>query len=659
MEFGGKSKTEKIVNILLNIFIFIFGIILLISIYSNIQTKILKKSYSDFFGISIFEVQTGSMSDAINPGDWIIVKSSRNFKLNDIVTYKYNDEFVTHRIIEAYSSTYVTKGDANNTKDDPINKDQIVGKVIKVLPNFGIFKKTIFNPVVLLSLILTMLICNFLFKKTKENNIKVLNEKIDVKKAVSNVTQKITTKKRKTVKSVKSVKKQPIKELEIIPDKIEENVVQEIDQNELNEENLQYIPVDISELDDTFLEIAKNEIEEPKNEEIKVEVEPKEEQKKTSTKINLELLDNKAKKSKNVIDKVITIKIEELNEIINIIESENKVQVNEPTIKNLLMSAYIDAKYYNYYGDDIDNTSKKQTIKINKYLQHRSEVIKSDYKGSDTKYNEKVDKFLEVFDLINNLEQAKDSITDTKAKNEYYKKEITKFSKNRKWNNSKIKSTITEIMKVQRNYIGIVDYLFKKLETNMFELNVNKLSSRKNLYGLSLTHNINFSKVYSDYIIDKTYSEGVVAEDKMTIMLTLLSTNIASDMLTGNFNKKYILVVPKSLFSKEKKFEKILKSIDDEYAKDNVILLSTYECLNKYKTLIKKLKQQGFHFSTVLNNNSKIEEKYYKNLYLVDYIFVDKKLSNVVKVLSTLPEDLADKVVYEDITEEVGDFGGE
>ena len=214
-------------------------------------------------------------------------------------------------------------------------------------------------------------------------------------------------------------------------------------------------------------------------------------------------------------------------------------------------------------------------------------------------------------------------------------------------------------MKVQRNYIGIVDYLFKKLETNMFELNVNKLSSRKNLYGLSLTHNINFSKVYSDYIIDKTYSEGVVAEDKMTIMLTLLSTNIASDMLTGNFNKKYILVVPKSLFSKEKKFEKILKSIDDEYAKDNVILLSTYECLNKYKTLIKKLKQQGFHFSTVLNNNSKIEEKYYKNLYLVDYIFVDKKLSNVVKVLSTLPEDLADKVVYEDITEEVGDFGGE
>ena len=81
--------------------------------------------------------------------------------------------------------------------------------------------------------------------------------------------------------------------------------------------------------------------------------------------------------------------------------------------------------------------------------------------------------------------------------------------------------------------------------------------------------------------------------------------------------------------------------------------------LKNYKTLIKKLKQQGFHFSTVLNNNSKIEEKYYKTLYLVDYIFVDKKLSNVVKVLSTLPEDLADKVVYEDITEEVGDFGGE
>ena len=78
----------------------------------------------------MFEVQTGSMKDAINPGDMIIVKSDSDIKLNDIVTYKQGEEFITHRVIEAYNETYVTQGDANNVKDEPITKGQFVGKVV-------------------------------------------------------------------------------------------------------------------------------------------------------------------------------------------------------------------------------------------------------------------------------------------------------------------------------------------------------------------------------------------------------------------------------------------------------------------------------------------------------------------------------------------------
>ena len=43
--------------------------------------------------------------------------------------------------------TYVTKGDANNSKDEPISKEQIVGKVVKIIPGFGIIRKTILNPI--------------------------------------------------------------------------------------------------------------------------------------------------------------------------------------------------------------------------------------------------------------------------------------------------------------------------------------------------------------------------------------------------------------------------------------------------------------------------------------------------------------------------------
>jgi signal peptidase I len=131
MKSKKKNFVEETINYFLAILILIFGIVLLISIYTSVQTKILGNDYSDFFGYSIFEVQTGSMADTINAGDWVIVKLTQKVELNDIVTYELGGEYITHRVIEVYSNTYITKGDANSGKDDPIKQDQIVGKVVK------------------------------------------------------------------------------------------------------------------------------------------------------------------------------------------------------------------------------------------------------------------------------------------------------------------------------------------------------------------------------------------------------------------------------------------------------------------------------------------------------------------------------------------------
>ena len=62
---------SKILNIIMNILIFIFGIVLLISIYNIIQVNVLGNEKSSFFGYSLFEVQSGSMSPAIEKGDWM------------------------------------------------------------------------------------------------------------------------------------------------------------------------------------------------------------------------------------------------------------------------------------------------------------------------------------------------------------------------------------------------------------------------------------------------------------------------------------------------------------------------------------------------------------------------------------------------------------
>ena len=112
---------EKLINMILDILIVICGFFLLVFIYNNVQVKILGNEYSSFFGYSTFEVQTGSMADTINPGDWIVVKITKNVKLNDIITYSQKGEFITHRVVETYKDSFITKGYSNNSKDSAIN----------------------------------------------------------------------------------------------------------------------------------------------------------------------------------------------------------------------------------------------------------------------------------------------------------------------------------------------------------------------------------------------------------------------------------------------------------------------------------------------------------------------------------------------------------
>ena len=668
MESKKKGLTQSILNIALNVFIIFFGIILLITIYNSIQTKVLKKSYSDFFGYSIFEVQTGSMADAINAGDWIIVKKQKKFKLNDIVTYKQNNEFITHRIIEAYNGTFVTKGDANNTKDEPIDERQIVGKVVKILSNFGILKKTIFNPIVILVIIANIFIISKLLKN-KENtkdevNDKVTSINIDIPKVnVDKLKEKIKINQKK--KEKKKIEKPVIKEEEIKNDNEEEidtikedNEQVELKEEVINEEVSQFIPVDITEIDDTLLEIADNEMKE-KQEEDKKKKEEVIKEEKIPTKINAEIFEsNKLKKAKNVIDKIITIKVEELNEIFNTIYT-NKLTVNEPSIKNTLMSSYIDSRYYNYYGFEEYEYLKNSSTKIENYLKDISEKIKFNYNGTDTKYNDKVNTILNIFILINRIEYARETITDLKAKTEYYKKEFNTYMKNNKIEINNVSTIISDIMKVQRNYIGIREYFYKKLESPMFNLSLNKLSRIKNAYGVMLEHSISFSKIYSDYIIDKTYNEGTIAEDKIVILLTMLDAIISKDMLKGTFNKKYLVNMPNSLLTKEKKIERTLKLVEDEYAKENVIFLVDIKDFVSKDILIKKKVKAGYKFAVIISEEYPIDKKDFKSLLSATYIFVDKGIDNAASMLENLEVDLMEKVVYENILDKVGSFGEE
>ena len=157
------NSTKKIMNYVLNFLIVSTSFLLFFNVFLDIQTSLLHRSYKSFFGFSIFEIKTGSMGKAIAMGDWILVKNTKKVDLNDIVTYEENGNFITHRVVQKYKDSFVTKGDANNRADSPISQEQIVGKVVRVLPKLGIIRMVFLNIQVLIPAIVTLIILCLIF----------------------------------------------------------------------------------------------------------------------------------------------------------------------------------------------------------------------------------------------------------------------------------------------------------------------------------------------------------------------------------------------------------------------------------------------------------------------------------------------------------------
>lgn len=170
---------KKIFNIIKNILISLLIVILLfvaaIVIYSFVQIDIQGKEYCNIFGYSIFQIETGSMSPTIEIEDIIIVKlGNDNLTQEDIVTFKQDGNLVTHRIIKIEDNLITTKGDGNNSEDEPITKEDVVGKTIKIFNEVAIWKKVFAEPRVLISIIITVILLVLLVsykEKVGEKNV--------------------------------------------------------------------------------------------------------------------------------------------------------------------------------------------------------------------------------------------------------------------------------------------------------------------------------------------------------------------------------------------------------------------------------------------------------------------------------------------------------
>ena len=137
MKTSVKKTLKTIKNIILTVLIVIIGY----AVIGNFAA--LNNTFYNIVHFRNYVVLTGSMEPSISPGDYITVLKVNKDKLKegDVVTYKKEDTAVTHKIVSIDGDTVITQGTANNIADDPIKKDDIIGRYAFKIPKVGYIMK--------------------------------------------------------------------------------------------------------------------------------------------------------------------------------------------------------------------------------------------------------------------------------------------------------------------------------------------------------------------------------------------------------------------------------------------------------------------------------------------------------------------------------------
>ena len=121
----------------------VFGFFLVCNIIIIVKGTLHPETPPTVLGVAPMVVLSGSMSGTAEVGDLIFTKQADidELKVGDVVAFMDGSIVVTHRIvsISADRTEFVTKGDANNTEDEPISADQIIGQYSGRIPKVGDF----------------------------------------------------------------------------------------------------------------------------------------------------------------------------------------------------------------------------------------------------------------------------------------------------------------------------------------------------------------------------------------------------------------------------------------------------------------------------------------------------------------------------------------
>lgn len=156
------KRVKKILFVIISL---LLAIVISFNLYNFICIKVLKQDIATLNGYAILDVVSGSMEPTIHVGDMIIINTKDDiYEIDDIVTfYDIEGSFVTHRIVSIDEEKMITKGDNNNTEDEEVSTNKIVGKYVMRMNGLGKLLQAFRSPfVMIMILVIGILACVFM-----------------------------------------------------------------------------------------------------------------------------------------------------------------------------------------------------------------------------------------------------------------------------------------------------------------------------------------------------------------------------------------------------------------------------------------------------------------------------------------------------------------
>lgn len=244
------KSIKDVIRILAYFFLFL---LVSLCIYTFFTVDILKKDYANVFGYTYFTVSTGSMSGTIEVNDVIFVKITDKAVVGDIITFKNKKgEIITHRVVQKLDDTYITQGDVNNVADDPVLKEDVIGRVEHIISPSFILK------LIAVFLIVFIFLSLINFDKIVKKYIIPGNENKESGTEVPDEIFRSDSRRREEVKSTGSTIWIPVAEIEKIEIDDEEESNSKEDEIELLDDDLDDLSYERNSLESGLIDEVVN-----------------------------------------------------------------------------------------------------------------------------------------------------------------------------------------------------------------------------------------------------------------------------------------------------------------------------------------------------------------------------------------------------------------